>query len=186
MEIGVGLKILREDLDTLDEDQHVRVDREDAGSCLLRRVFPVVLLLRVVPDRRAVLLIRLAVRLIFQIVRDDGVVVLIALRHPLESLQPVFFRHLLGVPKVHVVTGRIGLRAVDVRHDLDAVGLRQLQEIIEDLKAVHRVERLVVCVVVVGGRILAFRPLVDQLRGDRHADQVEAVIGDGLHRGLQL
>ena len=75
---------------------------------------------------------------------------------------------------------------MNVRHNLNTVLLRQLQKIIEYLKAVHTVKLCVVGIVVVCLGIFSRRPRIYKLSRHRHTDKVESVIGNSLYGRLKL
>ena len=75
---------------------------------------------------------------------------------------------------------------MDIGHYLKSVFLGELEEVVENLQAIHIVELGIRGVIVVGFRILAARPLIEQLRGYRHTYQIKPVVGDTIYRAAKI
>ena len=192
-------------LNALHHDQHVGVDLQDLLGTGFSSVFPVVFVRRIVPlcngcGAGSGVVAPFAMRLVFQIQSDQGVVILIPVSQPYPGIHPDLRgdhnagAHFLAVPKLVIVTGVVGVRTVYIHHDLDAVFLTQLQQHIKNFQAVHlgailpaklRVEAVVrgVFCIDAGSRIrLTDHPVIQQLRGYRDPQQVDAVIRNGCQR----
>ena len=67
-------------------------------------------------------------RLVLEVIGNDGVIVLISGSEPSEGLDIVCFRDVVPVPDRMVMSGRISLYRVDVDHDLHSVLLAKGQK----------------------------------------------------------
>ena len=173
---GPVLPILGVDLDPLAQDEHVRVDREDALTGGLADVLEVVDVRGAVPlGARG--LVGFAVGLVLDVCGDDGVVVLVPLGDPLPGRVEVLGGDIALVPDRVVVPGVVGLRAVHVKHDFEAVLFAQLQPVVEHFEGVHP-RQFGVDVLVDSTRSgLAVLPLQQQLGADGDTHDVDAALG---------
>ena len=75
--------------------------------------------------------------LVLQVDGDDGVIVLVVVGEPSQSVQPVLLAEVCVIPQCVVMTCGIGCSAVNVHHDLDTVLAAPLDYLIPDVEAVH-------------------------------------------------
>ena len=181
-------------LNAFDQDQRVRVDIEDCVCALRCSICPVVLVGRAVPLCSVLALLTFAVRLILEVEREQGIVILVLIRKPDECVNPdLRCDACLAVPQVVVVTGVIGMRAVDINERFDAVLFALLHDDVEDLHAVlerfavglneiriDRESRICVARDTADRIRLAVHPRDEQLGRNREADDVDAAVSNLL------
>ena len=192
-------------LHTLDEDQRIRIDLEDGFRALGRRILPVVLVSGAVPLGSLVTLLTLAVRLILEVVAEHRIIVRIALCEPCQGLDPHIRGNHAGclrlqtVPEVVVVTGVVGVRAVNVDEALQTVLLALCQQNVEDLLAVlqglavllekfevEAVGFIAPCLNGIDLVGLALHPGNHELRGNGETDDIDAVVGNCGQERIRL
>ena len=91
---GLGIN-----LDTLYHDEQVRVLIQAGFSALLSGIAPVIRILGTVPFCKNAIVL-LAVRLVLQVDSDDSVIVLVVIREPCQSVQPVLLAEVCVLPHV--------------------------------------------------------------------------------------
>ena len=145
-------------------------------------------------------------RLILQVIGDDGIIIAVLVSDPYEGIHPHVgghFRtvrhdgHGIGaacigmiVPEIVVVAGVVCRRAVNIENDLQAIGLALLHNDIKDGHAVLELTRCIAEIGVdgVGGVIVrlhagygiggAVHPGIDQLCGNRDTQYIDTVVSD--------
>ena len=175
-EVAVRRYVFRVDLDALDHDQHVGVDVEHRVPGLLRDGLPVVRIIGIVPDCR--FLVRFAVRFVLQIKGNHRVVRFVPVGQKGERVEIVFGRYLVGVPEILHVSHAVRLGAVNIEHDLDAVLLAGRYGEVKDLKARKTLELRILRPVVIRVRVTPVLPAENELRRNRDAKKIKAVIRD--------
>ena len=158
--IGVALFCFRILFHTLNKDQSVGVHIQNRVAAFCRRICPVVLVGRIVPLGnifRALVsaVAAFAVRFIFQVVADDGIVIAVLFSQPCDRILPHIPCDLFTgsrtnshgvtvrsgrsiIPQVVVVTGVVLCGAVHVDHDFQTVVLHLLHDDVEDLHTVFQ------------------------------------------------
>ena len=133
--------------------------------------------------------ITLAVRLVFQVDSNNGIVIFVVICKPCKCFQPVICGEAAGIPERCLMACGSGFRAVNIHHDLDTVLTAPCHCLIPDVKAVLGGTALdalygqfgIGIGIDLDHRIRTFvLPLQKDLCGHRDTQKIETVVSNGV------